>query len=430
MKLFLRSGTAICITFMINDLISFLDNSKSTLPEIGIAIFILCGCMMCVFLNHKYLAFYIVVSDILFFALAILQKKLPPIIIIPFFIITNIIFLILFFVTKWSSQLIKSSESREIKTVTLLKQLQDTMNKIERNSALLNEDIDNCNLNLQSLKESGGGINMTVKEVAAGIAEQTESIYDIGNAIITADSSITKTLDISNQMSQVSRNTTKIVTEGSESISEMSKQMGIINDVVKKSFLTVSDLHKSIDEVNSFLDGITEIAEQTNLLSLNAAIEAARAGEHGKGFAVVADEVRKLADQSAETAKLINKLIVDIKAKTQLVLSDAQSGISAAETGEKIVSKVSSNFGNIEQNFREIDEYIAKELEAVKETTSTINNIRGETESISSISNEHSTSTEEMLAIIEEQNTNIDSIYNSMKDISKLSLDLKGIINN
>lgn len=69
------------------------------------------------------------------------------------------------------------------------------------------------------------------------------------------------------------------------------------------------------ERVGRITSSIAQIAAQTNMLSLNAGIESARAGEAGRGFAVVADEVRNLAGNSANSAKMIDQLIGDVRLK-------------------------------------------------------------------------------------------------------------------
>ena len=243
-----------------------------------------------------------------------------------------------------------------------------------------------------------------------------------------ADKGIYGLTEFSHQLEEVSSNASNVVTEGTEKINMMENQMEIINQSVKKSLDTVRELNTNMDEINNFLSGITQIAEQTNLLALNAAIEAARAGESGKGFAVVADEVRKLAEQSAFTVKQIYEIIYKIKDKTKNVLDEVSRGQVATQEGEKVVNTVNQSFEMIQASFKEIDRYIADEISRIGNIAGLFSHIDEEVESIASISEEQASSTEELLATLEEHNSNIEGIYNLMQGIKTASDNLQGTI--
>ena len=119
-----------------------------------------------------------------------------------------------------------------------------------------------------------------------------------------------------------------------------------INDVVT----VVNDAAKNIQEINNAISAITDISSHSNLLGLNAAIEAARAGEQGRGFAVVAEEMRKLATQSAESAKLVTKILMDMKSSIEGITgrvnevgSIAQNQAAATEEITAAIQEVSEN---------------------------------------------------------------------------------------
>jgi methyl-accepting chemotaxis protein len=328
---------------------------------------------------------------------------------------------ILFFLSKWGNELIKKAADKEKEATTVLNELKNTVGIIENNTTLLNREISECYERLKQLKESSEQITLTEHEVADGVSSQAESLGDISSMVGNADVMINETSRLSIQMAEVSKKANNAVEEGTGNITDMQKQMIIINKAVNSSYDTVAELQKSMERINTFLDGIKQVAVQTNMLSLNAAIEAARAGEHGKGFAVVAEEVRKLADESTNTVKMINDIIEDIVNKSSIALDVVSNGKLAAESGNEMVLKVNNSFDEIQTSFTMIDKCIENEAGMVENVISLFEKIRLEIESVAGISEEHSAATEEMLATVENQDKNIESVFNITKEIQLAS---------
>lgn len=336
----------------------------------------------------------------------------------------------LFLLTKWGVGLIKTATEKEEQANTLLIDLQNTMDTIKSNTLVLNNDIAECHTNLEHIQETSDGIVATVQEVTKGVLGQAESTSEINSMMSDAQEKISEVIKYSKKLSEVSSIASNVVTEGSAKINNMSNQMNVINSSSTESLLTVEELQSNMDEVITFLSGITEIAKQTNLLALNAAIEAARAGETGKGFAVVAAEVRKLAEQTSSTVKQIDQVMTKIKAKTLKVVDKVKDGNIATNEGAVLITDVTEAFKKIQLSFKDIDSNIANEIKMIENASSIFAKIHQETESIASIAEEHSSATEEMLATMEQQSESIKLIYSSMQEISKSSESLQGIIKN
>nr|WP_193224501.1 methyl-accepting chemotaxis protein [Bacillus sp. B1-b2] len=129
-----------------------------------------------------------------------------------------------------------------------------------------------------------------------------------------------KTIEIVNQLKNLSLNLGEIVTDNS-----------------KENMKAIQALHDETEVISQLSKTIQKLSAQTNILALNAAIEAARAGEHGRGFNVVAAEVRKLASNVEDAIKKVNVNIENISKEVKTVSGVTQdSQKSVIKTQETI----------------------------------------------------------------------------------------------
>lgn len=413
-KLQSQIGSILCYSYF---LFVMLDTISSKSLDLFLGFIVINVCLIALYLNKRFLLVYAIILDIFAVSLVFLLPKELMEKIVSDTVTVNICIIILYFLVKWGGGLIDRAVKKEMEAVVAAEETNNLISLIKKSSSDLKDSISNCNENLIALREGSNGIMSVMNDVTKGIVEQASSITDISNMISKADNGINEIVNNTNKMSEVSVKTSEVVKEGAEHISDMDKQMDIIKNAITQSLTTVTELEKSMDEINKFLATITQISDQTNLLALNAAIEAARAGEQGKGFAVVAEEVRKLAEQSSEAAGFIATIVNELKEKTSSALQEVKGGNEAVKEGELIVDKVNKNFDNIKLSFNNIDDCIDEEVKVVEVTSDLFKKVQEQAESIASIAEEHSASTEEMLATISEQDNSVESINDLMKYI-------------
>lgn len=334
----------------------------------------------------------------------------------------------LYFVCKRGTNLIHVALHKEEEARELLAALDNMVGVIRENTSTLNADIASCNNDIGALKNMSNTITANIKEVTKGIRDQSGSITHISEMMNKADGKMSEINQMSHSLSDISEKNGQVVRQSSDRIVQMGKQMNIINSTVTDSLATVEELNKSMDDVNTFLSAINQISDQTNLLALNANIEAARAGEAGAGFAVVANEVKKLAQECSNTVKQIDGIIHHIKSKTQLVVEKANNGSAAVKEGEAITSQVLESFDNIRSTFQHIDQYIAQEMDMTDQMSLIFTRVRKQVDHISDISQKHAAATEGVLTTTQEQENNIDMIYEFVGKINNSSIRLQELI--
>ncbi|KQN99857.1 methyl-accepting chemotaxis protein [Paenibacillus sp. Leaf72] len=334
----------------------------------------------------------------------------------------------LYFVCKRGNDLIHVSRHKEAEARELLDERDNMVGVVHENTSSLNADIANCNHDIGVLKKMSNTITSSIQEVTAGIRDQSESMAHISEMMNHADGKMSEINQLSHNLADLSGSNGRAVRQSSARIVQMGKQMNIINSAVSDSLTTVQELNKSVDEVNTFLLAIKQISDQTSILALNANIEAARAGDAGAGFAVVANEVQKLAQECLNSVTQINTIIHNIKSKTQLVVEKASNGSVAAKEGEALTEQVLESFDSIRSTFQQMDQYIAQELDMTDQMSVIFSQVRTQVDHISGISQKHAAATEGVLTTTQEQEKNIDVIYNFIGNINNSSIRLQDLI--
>lgn len=227
-----------------------------------------------------------------------------------------------------------------------------------------------------------------------GANEQTHmTIANIRDVINHLD----KAADICQNLESMSLNSKEVLGNSLRSILDVVTTIDGIRESSDSIVTYMNKLEHTSHSISSILGSVTNISKQTHLLSLNAAIEAARAGESGLGFAVVADEIRQLANQANEAVEDVNDLISHIQQEVGGVLKVAR------ENNVKVSKGVTLSKG-IEENLNKIDKSYGDVLGAV--------------EVIGSLSKQEVEMTQAISTKIEQVETLLFKLDNSVQDVS------------
>ena len=224
----------------------------------------------------------------------------------------------------------------------------------------------------------------TTEELSAGLENVNEAIEKVNGEIIgihNAINSVSGNLKNSSDASDAMLDGATQMRDMAATTFRSSKQR---LDETKESVKAALESLNSLSEINVMASSILDIASQTNLLSINASIEAARAGEAGRGFAVVAEEIGKLAETSEDTASGIQKLCDSSNQSIHAVNECVQTIMQFMENDVLANFEVFADKSNeysvsveaIKKDIEELNSFMANLEQSIKQISGNVENVQ------------------------------------------------------
>ncbi len=278
--------------------------------------------------------------------------------------------------------LARSVNTMQLSVRSIIKDVINESLEVSRMLTDINVEVEELNKNIEEISSTTEELSAGTEETAASTEEMNATAEEIEAAIeaiaAKAQEGAITVSNVSTMSGQMKNNA--LVSK------ESALEIYIRN---KDNLQNAIEQAKAVNQINVLSESILEITSQTNLLALNAAIEAARAGEAGKGFAVVADEIRKLAEGSKTTISSIQEVARIILDAVQALTS------SSAEVMDFIDKKVMTDYEFLVTSSEQYNESSANISDIVNDFSSTSEELLASMQNIVKAIDEISTSTSE-----------------------------------
>ncbi|WP_411349489.1 methyl-accepting chemotaxis protein [Paenibacillus sp. WLX2291] len=299
-------------------------------------------------------------------------------------------------------------------------QLDALLGEVEQSAERLHDFGLGLQQNVQDTNRLGRELNVGFGEIAGGVSSQAVSINEVNESIQHSESFIHDIDEAAVQMNRLAEKAAVLTRSGGEHVQRLHGSVGTVATVMDNTHTAMDQFREYAADIFTVLESIEGIARQTNMLSFNAGIEAARAGEHGRGFAVVASEIRNLANDSQQATLNISEILNRVNQQLEVVGSGITEGReviggiqeAAGETG-RLFGRILDETVMVSSHSADISRKIAELIEALKHSVMEIG-------SISAVTEQSSSSIEQIHSSLHLQTERVDSIANSFDQLQHL----------
>ncbi|HEY1088675.1 MAG TPA: HAMP domain-containing methyl-accepting chemotaxis protein, partial [Archangium sp.] len=197
------------------------------------------------------------------------------------------------------------------------------------------------------LGEAARGLNVASSDQTHVTSQQSayaQQIAATSEELSRTAESITRSTEV---VEQAAVRTNQAVDEARAVVAEMVSGMTEIRHETKEMADSITRLNQDVQQVSRIAQVIKQVADRSDLLALNAALEGTKAGEVGRGFSVVAAEMRKLAENVAQSARDIGRIVESVQSSGEVAVVRAREGVESSDRGMAVAERAQSAFTQI-----------------------------------------------------------------------------------
>lgn len=320
-----------------------------------------------------------------------------------------------------TQNLMQLASTREKAAQEVGLKLQSEAALVQKNADALSNTTSNILQITHNNRESFGQIDSSIEDIASTAATQATATDSTSRTVTEMMGALNSIGHNITTMSEMSARFAEIVRAGRNSMDMQTAAVQKTSQTNQATTRVVEHLSDQSMEISKIASTISQIADQTGLLALNAAIEAARAGEAGRGFAVVAEEVRKLADQAAEAAGMIDKIISDVLDNTNQTVTKIHELNQAFQEQAQAVEQSAGLFNDIEQQSTVIEGSVHEISAVIEEMIASGEQVDESIQHISTGSQQLAATSQEISAIATEQAGAMNNMVKDIQDLQQLA---------
>ena len=211
------------------------------------------------------------------------------------------------------------------------------------------------------LTDNSQEINTALQNQVASASEQSASVTEITSTMAEFSASSRQIAEHANRVLTIAEEALEHANEGEKSVSLVTDKMDEIYADNTQTVKGVHELGNKTREISKIMGIINNIADQTKLIAFNAALEASSAGEAGKRFGVVAVEIRRLAENVEASTRETEKRITEIQDAVDHMMLASEKNTSCINEGLSFTSHTRNTLVNIvgkSQNTRDAAQQI------------------------------------------------------------------------